>query len=195
MRITAITTRRDPVYLTTYTGRPPDEPSIIGAVLNDLALPTIKRQIPEIVDLWLPPEACSYRIAVVAIRKRYPGQARRVMMGLWSLLPQFNYTKMIIVIDDDISARHWTDVAWALATRMDPSRDLMQIANSPIDYLDFASPESGLGGKLGIDATKKIGAETHREWGRALAMSPDIVARVDALWPKIGEGLGRTGGR
>jgi 4-hydroxy-3-polyprenylbenzoate decarboxylase len=194
MRITAITTRRDPVYLTTYTGRPPDEPSIIGAVLNDLALPTIKRQIPEIVDMWLPPEACSYRIAVVAIRKRYPGQARRVMMGLWSLLPQFNYTKMIIVVDDDIFARSWTDVAWALATRMDPTRDLMQIANSPIDYLDFASPESGLGGKLGIDATKKIGAETHREWGRVLGMSSAVIARVDAIWPKIGS-LGGVGGR
>ena len=195
MRITAITTRRDPVYLTTYTGRPPDEPSIIGAVLNDLALPTIKRQIPEIADLWLPPEACSYRIAVVAIRKRYPGHARRVMMGLWSLLPQFNYTKMIIVVDDDISARNWTDVAWALATRMDPSRDLMQIANSPIDYLDFASPESGLGGKLGIDATRKIGAETHREWGHVLGMSPEIAARVDAIWPKIGEDLGKAARR
>ena len=124
MRITAITTRRDPVYLTTFTGRPPDEPSVIGAVLNDLALPTMRRQMPEIVDLWLPPEACSYRIAVISIRKRYPGQARRVMMGLWGMLPQFNYTKMIIVVDDDIYARSWTDVAWALATRMDPSRDL-----------------------------------------------------------------------
>ena len=193
MRVTAVTTRRDPVYLTTYTGRPPDEPSIIGAVLNDLALPAIRRQMPEIVDVWLPPEACSYRIAVVAIRKCYPGQARRVMMGFWGMLPQFNYTKMIIVVDDDINARSWQDIAWALATRMDASRDLMLVANSPIDYLDFASPEPGLGGKLGIDATVKIGAETRRDWGRVLGMSSETIRRVDALWPQIAGELGGSG--
>ena len=185
MRVTAITMRRDPVYLTTYTGRPPDEPSVIGAVLNDLALPTMRRQLPEIVDCWLPPEACSYRMAIVSIRKRYPGQARRVMMGLWGMLPQFNYVKIIVVVDEDINVRDWNDVAWALATRMDASRDLMRIDNTPIDYLDFASPESGLGGKLGLDATNKIGAETKREWGRVLGMSKDVADKVDAMWPTI----------
>jgi 4-hydroxy-3-polyprenylbenzoate decarboxylase len=185
LRITAITTRRDPVYLSTFTGRPPDEPSVIGSVFNDLALPMIRRQIPEIADVWLPPEACSYRLAVVSIRKRYPGQARRAMMALWGMLPQFNYTKTIIVVDDDIDVRNFADVAWAVATRMDPSRDLMLIDNTPIDYLDFASPESGLGGKVGIDATNKIGSETHREWGSVLKMSPEIEKRVDALWPRI----------
>jgi 4-hydroxy-3-polyprenylbenzoate decarboxylase len=189
MRITAITTRRDPIYLTTFTGRPPDEPSVIGGVLNDLALPTMRRQIPEIVDLWLPPEACSYRMAIVSIRKAYPGQARRVMMGLWGMLPQFNYTKTIIIVDDDINVRDWQDVAWALATRMDPSRDLTVIGSTPIDYLDFASPEPGLGGKLGIDATNKIGAETHREWGTTLGMSAEIQKRVDAIWPRIVAGF------
>ncbi|MDI9847420.1 UbiD family decarboxylase [Rhodoblastus sp. 17X3] len=185
MRITAITMRRDPVYLTTFTGRPPDEPSIIGAVLNDLALPTMRRQMPEIVDVWLPPEACSYRMAIVSIRKSYPGQARRVMMGLWGMLPQFNYTKTIIVVDEDIDVRKWQDVAWAMATRMDPSRDLTVLAGTPIDYLDFASPESGLGGKLGIDATNKIGGETHREWGQTLKMSEAVRQRIDAIWPRI----------
>ncbi|WP_294531908.1 UbiD family decarboxylase [uncultured Rhodoblastus sp.] len=189
MRITAITTRRDPVYLTTFTGRPPDEPSVIGSVLNDLALPTMRRQIPEIVDLWLPPEACSYRMAIVSIRKSYPGQARRVMMGLWGMLPQFNYTKTIVIVDEDIDVRNWQDVAWAIATRMDPSRDLTTISRTPIDYLDFASPEPGLGGKLGIDATNKIGAETHREWGKALQMSAEVQRRVDALWPRIAGGF------
>jgi 4-hydroxy-3-polyprenylbenzoate decarboxylase len=193
MRVTAITMRRDPLYLTTFTGRPPDEPSVIGAVLNDLALPTIRRQMPEIVDLWLPPEACSYRMAVVSIRKSYPGQARRVMMGLWGMLPQFNYTKTVIVVDEDINVRDWKDVAWALSTRMDSSRDLLELTNTPIDYLDFASPEPGLGGKLGLDATTKIGAETRREWGRTLAMSPDVKARVDALWPAIARRLASGG--
>lgn len=185
MRITAITTRRDPVYLTTFTGRPPDEPSVIGSVLNDLALPTMRRQMPEIVDVWLPPEACSYRMALVSIRKSYPGQARRVMMGLWGMLPQFNYTKTIIVVDEDIDVRNWQDVAWALATRMDPSRDLTVLAGTPIDYLDFASPEPGLGGKLGMDATNKIGAETHREWGKTLQMSNEVRRKVDAMWPRV----------
>jgi 4-hydroxy-3-polyprenylbenzoate decarboxylase len=195
MRITAITTRRDPVYLSTFTGRPPDEPSVIGSVLNELALPTMRRQLPEIVDLWLPPEACSYRMAIVAIRKSYPGQARRVMMGLWGMLPQFSYTKTIVVVDEDIDVRSWEDVAWAIATRMDPSRDLMTIAQTPIDYLDFASPEPGLGGKLGMDATNKIGAETHREWGKVLKMTPDVERRVDALWPGIKASLANGAGR
>jgi 4-hydroxy-3-polyprenylbenzoate decarboxylase len=193
MRITAITMRRDPIYLTTFTGRPPDEPSVIGTVLNDLALPTLRRQLPEIVDLWLPPEACSYRMAIVSIRKRYPGQAKRVMMGLWGMLPQFNYTKTIIIVDEGIDVRNWQDVAWALATRMDPSRDLTVIGGTPIDYLDFASPETGLGGKLGIDATNKIGAETHREWGQTLDMSEDVKRRVDALWPKVVAGFTAAG--
>lgn len=189
MRITAITSRRDPIYLTTFTGRPPDEPSVIGAVLNDLAIPTMRRQMPEIADVWLPPEACSYRMAIISIRKSYPGQARRVMMGLWGMLPQFNYTKTIIVVDDDIDVRDWKDVAWALATRMDAARDTVVVSNTPIDYLDFASPESGLGGKLGLDATKKIGAETTREWGRTLVMSSEVKARVDAIWPRLSHEL------
>jgi len=189
LNITAITTRRDPIYLSTFTGRPPDEPSVIGSVLNDLALPTMKRHLPEIVDVWLPPEACSYRMAIVAIKKTYPGQARRVMMGLWGMLPQFSYTKTVIVVDEDINTRDWNDVAWALATRMDPSRDLMLIKDTPIDYLDFASPESGLGGKLGIDATNKMGPETHREWGQKLDTTPEVKKRVDALWPQVTAGF------
>ncbi len=189
LRVTAITTRRDPTYLTTFTGRPPDEPSVIGAVLIDIALPTMRAQMPEIVDVWLPPEACSYRMAIIAIRKSYPGQARRVMMGLWGMLPQFNYTKMIVVVDEDINVRDWKDVAWALATRMDASRDSVVVPGTPIDYLDFASPEPGLGGKLGLDATRKIGAETKREWGRVLDMSPEVKARVDAAWPRLSRAL------
>ncbi|MFV2092746.1 MAG: UbiD family decarboxylase, partial [Hyphomicrobiales bacterium] len=173
MEVTAITTRKSPVYLSTFTARPPDEPSVIGEVFNRLALPMIRRQIPEVTDLWLPPAACSYRMAVVAIRKGYAGQARRVMMALWGMLPQFSYTKMIIVVDEDINPRDWSDISWALATRMDPSRDLMVLENTPMDYLDFASPAPGLAGKLGIDATNKIGAETTREWGRVMAQSPD----------------------
>ncbi|HLS18234.1 MAG TPA: UbiD family decarboxylase, partial [Paracoccaceae bacterium] len=150
MRVTAITHRRDPLYLTTHTGRPPDEPSVIGAVFNELSLPVIRQQIPEIRDLWLPPAACSYRIAIVAIDKRYPGQARRVMMALWGMLAQFSYTKMIVVVDDDIDPRDWGDIAWALSTRMDPARDVMLLERTPMDYLDFASPEPGLAGKIGI---------------------------------------------
>ncbi|WP_296712304.1 UbiD family decarboxylase [Rhodoblastus sp.] len=195
MRVTAITTRRDPLYLTTFTGKPPDEPSVIGVVLNDLALPTIRRQMPEIADLWLPPEACSYRTAIVAIRKSYPGHARRVMMGLWGMLPQFSYTKTIIVVDEDIDARDWKEVAWAMATRMDASRDLVRLDNTPIDYLDFASPEPGLGGKLGLDATRKIGPETRREWGRTLDMTPEIRKKIDSLWPRIARDLGCLGDR
>jgi 4-hydroxy-3-polyprenylbenzoate decarboxylase len=188
MRVTAITSRADPVYVSTFTGRPPDEPSVIGSALNTLVLPLIRQQLPEIIDFYLPPDACSYRLAVVSIRKRYPGQARRVMMGLWGMLAQFSYTKGIVVVDDDIDVRSGADLMWALATRVDPGRDLLVLENTPIDYLDFASPEAGLGGKLGIDATTKIGAETRREWGRPLVMSAEIRARVDALWPRLGLG-------
>lgn len=186
MRVTAITTRCDPLYVSTFTGRPPDEPSVIAEALNALALPLIRQQIADITDLYLPPAACSYRLAVVAVRKRYAGQARRVMTALWGMLPQFTYTKGIVVVDDDIDVKNGADVLWAISTRADPSRDLMLIERTPIDHLDFASPEPGLGGKLGIDATVKIGAETSRQWGRPLAMSRDVRARVDALWPKLG---------
>ena len=185
MRVTAITTREDPVYLSTYTGRPPDEPSRLGEALNEIFLPLAQRQFPEITDLWLPPEACSYRMAVIAIRKRYPGQARRLMLGLWSMIPQLTYTKTLILVDDDIDVRSWEDVMWAVATRSDPSRDLVVINDTPIDYLDFASPKAGLGGKLGIDATMKIGTETDRVWGKVMAMDDDVVERVDALWSKL----------
>lgn len=173
VHITAITHRHDPVYLSTYTGRPPDEPAIIGEVFNRLALPTIRAQIPEIHDLWLPPAACSYRMAVVSIKKRYPGQARRVMMALWGMLPQFSYTKMIVVVDADINPANWDDIAWALATRMDPARDVMVLENTPMDYLDFASPQPGLAGKMGIDATIKIESETNRQWGTVMQTAPE----------------------
>ena len=186
MRITAITSRRDPFYVSTFTGRPPDEPSIISEALNELALPLIQQQMPEIADLYLPPTGCSYRLCIVAIRKRYPGQARRVMMGLWGMLPQFSYTKAIVVVDSDIDIRNGADLLWALSTRADPARDLMIAENTPIDYLDFASPQPGLGGKIGIDATAKIGAETSRQWGKPLAMSADVVNRVDAIWSRLG---------
>jgi len=186
MEVTAITTRKDPVYLSTFTARPPDEPSVIGEVFNRLALPMIRRQIPEVTDLWLPPAACSYRMAVVAIRKRYEGQARRVMMALWGMLPQFSYTKMVVVVDEDINPRDWSDIAWAMSTRMDPSRDLMVLDRTPMDYLDFASPEPGLAGKLGIDATTKIGAETNREWGRVMEMSPEAEGFATDLCTRLG---------
>jgi 4-hydroxy-3-polyprenylbenzoate decarboxylase len=195
MRLTAITHRRDPLYLSTSTGRPPDEPSVIGAVFNDLALPVIRQSIPEIRDLWLPPAACSYRIAVVAIDKRYPGQARRVMLALWGLLPQFSYTKLIVVVDADIDPRNWDDIAWALATRMDPSRDVMMLERTPMDYLDFASPEEGLAGKMGIDATTKIGAETTRDWGAVMAMSPEAEAFAEGLVARLGCGAEPDTGR
>lgn len=186
MQVTAVTHRRDPLYLSTSTGRPPDEPSVIGEVFNDLALPVIRQQIPEVRDLWLPPAACSYRIAVVAIDKRYPGQARRVMMALWGMLAQFSYTKLVIVVDDDIDPRNWDDIAWALATRMDPGRDVMVLDRTPMDYLDFASPVEGLAGKLGLDATTKIGAETDRDWGRVMAMSPEADRFAEDLLTRIG---------
>ena len=186
MDVSAITMRRSPIYLSTYTGRPPDEPSRLGEAMQHLFVPLARQAFPEIRDLWLPPEACSYRAMVVAIDKRYPGQARRVMMGLWSMLPQFSYTKLIIAVDPDIDVRNWSDVIWALSTRFDAPRDLVVVPDTPVDYLDFASPHSGLGGKLGLDATNKIGPETSREWGRVLGMSSEIADRVDALWPRLG---------
>ncbi|MBE7733554.1 UbiD family decarboxylase [Devosia faecipullorum] len=186
MTLSAITSRRDPIYLSTYTGRPPDEPSRLGEAMTPLFAPLAKRQFPEIADLWLPPEACSYRAMVVAIDKRYPGQARRVMMGLWSMLPQFSMTKLIIAVDPDIDVRNWQDVMWAISTRFDAPRDLVIIPDTPIDYLDFASALPGLGGKMGIDATNKIGPETAREWGRPLAMDEETMARVDAMWSRLG---------
>lgn len=185
MRLSAITHRRDPLYLTTVTGRPPDEPSVIGEVFNTLALPVIRAQIPEVTDLWLPPAACSYRMAVVQIDKRYPGQARRVMLALWGMLAQFSYTKTIVVVDRDIDPRSWDDIAWAMATRMDPARDVMVLDNTPMDYLDFASPREGLAGKLGIDATTKIGAETKREWGKVMALDAAHEARATALLQRV----------
>lgn len=186
MRVSAITMRRQPIYLSTFTGRPPDEPSRIGEVFNELLVPLLKKRLPEIVDLWLPPEACSYRIAIASVAKRYPGQARRVMLALWSMLPQLTYTKFLILVDPDIDVRNWSDVMWAIATRSDPSRDLITLTDTPIDYLDFASPKPGLGGKLGIDATTKVHPETDREWGRLLTMDSAVVERVDRLWQQLG---------
>lgn len=185
-QLTAITMRERPIYLSTFTGRPPDEPSVLGEALNEIFIPLLTRQFPEIVDFWLPPEGCSYRIAVVSIRKTYPGQAKRVMMGIWSFLRQFLYTKWIIVVDDDINPRDWRDVMWAVSTRMDPVRDLTLVENTPIDYLDFASPESGLGGKVGLDATNKWPPETKREWGRQIRMSQEIIDRVSKNWSNYG---------
>jgi 4-hydroxy-3-polyprenylbenzoate decarboxylase len=189
---TAITMRRDPIYLSTYTGRPPDEPSTLGEALNEVFIPLLQQQFPEIVDFYLPPEGCSYRIAVVSIRKAYPGHAKRAMMAVWSYLRQFMYTKWVIVVDDDIDCRNWKDVMWAIATRMDAARDITIVENTPIDYLDFASPESGLGSKIGLDATNKWPPETRREWGREIRMSDDIVRTVSEKWPRLGlPGTGR----
>jgi 4-hydroxy-3-polyprenylbenzoate decarboxylase len=185
-KISAITMRRDPIYLSTYTGRPPDEPSILGEALNEVFIPLLVQQFPEIVDFWLPPEGCSYRIAVVSMKKSYPGHAKRVMMGVWSFLRQFVYTKIVIVVDHDINARDWKDVMWAISTRMDPARDITVIENTPIDYLDFASPEPGLGGKIGLDATNKLFPETKREWGKEIRMSDDIVKLVSEKWASYG---------
>ena len=185
-RVTAITMRKDAIYHTTFTGRPPDEPSVLGEALNEVFIPLIRQQFPEIVDFWLPPEGCSYRIAVVSMKKAYPGHAKRVMLGVWSYLRQFMYTKWVIVVDDDINARDWKDVMWALSTRMDPARDITVIENTPIDYLDFASPESGLGGKIGLDATNKLPPETHREWGEKIAMDPAVVERISEIWGRLG---------
>ena len=182
----ALTMRRDAIYLSTFTGRPPDEPSVLGEALNEVFIPLLQQQFPEIVDFWLPPEACSYRLAVISIKKAYPGHARRVMMGAWSYLRQFTYTKLVIVVDDDIDARSWADVVWALSTNVDAARDVMVVENTPIDYLDFASPEPGLGSKLGIDATAKIPPETKRQWGRRIRMSDDVVTEVTRKWAELG---------
>ncbi|WBQ11885.1 UbiD family decarboxylase [Hyphomonadaceae bacterium BL14] len=185
-QISAITMRRDPIYLTTFTGRPPDEPSVLGEALNEVFIPLIRQQFPEIIDFWLPPEGCSYRIAVISMKKAYPGHAKRVMLGAWSYLRQFMYTKWVIVVDDDINARDWKDVMWALSTRMDPARDCTIIEHTPIDYLDFASPVSGLGSKIGLDATNKWEGETNREWGEKLFMEQEIIDKVDAMWGELG---------
>jgi 4-hydroxy-3-polyprenylbenzoate decarboxylase len=184
--VTALTMRKSPIYLSTYTGRPPDEPSILGEALNEVFVPLLQQQFPEVRDFWLPPEGCSYRIAVVSIAKAYPGHAKRTMMAVWSYLRQFMYTKWVIVVDDDIDARNWKDVMWAISTRMDPARDITLIENTAIDYLDFASPESGLGSKIGLDATNKWPPETRREWGRLIAMDPEIVSTVNEKWPRLG---------
>jgi 4-hydroxy-3-polyprenylbenzoate decarboxylase len=184
--VTHITHREDPIYHSTYTGRPPDEPAILGVALNEVFVPILQKQFPEITDFYLPPEGCSYRLAVVTMKKQYPGHAKRVMMGVWSFLRQFMYTKFVIVCDDDINARDWQDVIWAITTRMDPARDTTLVENTPIDYLDFASPVSGLGSKMGMDATNKWPGETNREWGEPIVMDPAIKQRVDALWPSLG---------
>ena len=181
-----ITHRDRPIYHSTYTGRPPDEPAILGVALNEVFVPILQKQFPEIVDFYLPPEGCSYRLAVVAMRKQYPGHAKRVMLGIWSFLRQFMYTKFVIVVDEDVNARDWKDVIWAMTTRMDPARDTVTIENTPIDYLDFASPVSGLGSKIGFDATNKWPGETTRQWGRPLTMSDAVKRRVDTLWTELG---------
>ncbi|HEY2891502.1 MAG TPA: UbiD family decarboxylase [Dongiaceae bacterium] len=184
--VSAITMRRDPIYLSTFTGRPPDEPSILGEALNEVFVPLLIQQFPEIVDFWLPPEGCSYRIAVVSMKKAYPGHAKRVMMGIWSFLRQFMYTKWVIVVDDDIDVRNWKDVMWAISTRMDPARDITLVEGTPIDYLDFASPESGLGSKIGLDATNKLPPETKRDWGTKIGMSEAVIEAVTKKWPSLG---------
>ena len=184
--VTKITHRKDPIYHSTYTGRPPDEPAILGVALNEVFVPILQKQFPEIVDFYLPPEGCSYRMAVVSMKKQYAGHAKRVMMGVWSFLRQFMYTKFIIVTDDDVDVRNWEDVIWAMTTRMDPARDTVIIENTPIDYLDFASPVSGLGSKIGFDATAKFPGETTREWGSPISMSQDVKDKVDLLWDELG---------
>ncbi|MBK1695463.1 3-octaprenyl-4-hydroxybenzoate decarboxylase [Chromatium weissei] len=184
--IERITTRREPIYHSTYTGRPPDEPAILGVALNEVFVPILQKQFPEIADFYLPPEGCSYRLAVVSIKKQYPGHAKRVMMGVWSFLRQFMYTKFVIVVDDDICTRNWNDVIWAMTTRMDPVRDTVMIENTPIDYLDFASPVSGLGSKIGFDATNKWTGETNREWGQPIQMDEAVRERVNQIWNTLG---------
>lgn len=186
LTIDRITMRDQAIYHSTYTGKPPDEPAVLGVALNEVFIPLLQKQFPEIMDFYLPPEGCSYRMAVVSIKKQYPGQARRVMMGCWSFLRQFMYTKFIIVVDDDIDTRNWQDVIWAITTRLDPYRDTMLINNTPIDYLDFASPVSGLGGKMGLDATNKLPGETSREWGKPITMTAAIKQRIDELAAKLG---------
>ncbi|TVP51664.1 MAG: 4-hydroxy-3-polyprenylbenzoate decarboxylase [Halomonas sp.] len=187
--VTRMTMRRNAIYHSTYTGRPPDEPAILGLALNEVFVPILCKQFPEIVDFYLPPEGCSYRMAVVTMKKQYPGHAKRVMMGVWSFLRQFMYTKFVIVLDDDVDARNWEDVIWAITTRMDPARDTVMVENTPIDYLDFASPVSGLGSKMGLDATNKWPGETDREWGTPIVMDDAVKARVDERWEALGIGL------
>ena len=184
--VTHITRRKDAIYHSTYTGRPPDEPAVMGLALNEVFIPILQKQFPEIVDFYLPPEGCSYRIAVVTIKKQYAGHAKRIMMGIWSYLRQFMYTKFVIICDDDINARDWKDVMWAISTRMDPKRDITFIENTPIDYLDFASPVSGLGSKIGLDATNKWQGETTREWGKIITKDAKIVAHIDNIWDELG---------
>jgi len=184
--IQRITMRKDPIYHSTYTGKPPDEPAMLGVALNEVFVPLLQRQFPEIVDFYLPPEGCSYRLAVVSIRKQYPGHAKRVMFGIWSFLRQFMYTKFILVVDEDVDIRSWPEVIWALTTRVDATRDTTLVDNTPIDYLDFASPVAGLGSKMGIDATNKWPGETDREWGRPIVMDAAVKARVDAIWNDLG---------
>jgi 4-hydroxy-3-polyprenylbenzoate decarboxylase len=184
--IDRITMRRDPIYHSTYTGKPPDEPAMLALALNELFVPLLQRQYPEITDFFLPPEGCSYRLAVVSIKKSYPGHARRVMFGIWSFLRQFMYTKFIIVVDDDVNIREWKDVIWAMTTRVDPTRDTLLVDSTPIDYLDFASPVSGLGSKMGLDATNKWPGETSREWGKPLQMDAAVTAKVELLWQTLG---------
>jgi len=186
LTIERITMRRDPIYHSTYTGKPPDEPAMLGLALNEVFVPLLQKQFPEIADFYLPPEGCSYRMAVVSLRKAYPGHAKRVMFGIWSFLRQFMYTKFIIVVDDDIDVRSWKEVIWAITTRVDAARDTLVVENTPIDYLDFASPVAGLGSKMGIDATNKWPGETHREWGRQIIMDEDVRHRVDAMWSELG---------
>ena len=186
--VTHITHRDDPIYHSTYTGRPPDEPAVLGLALNEVFVPILQKQFPEITDFYLPPEGCSYRVACVSMKKQYPGHAKRVMFGIWSFLRQFMYTKFIIVTDEDVDVRDWNDVIWAVSTRMDPARDCTIVENTPIDYLDFASPVSGLGSKIGFDATNKWPGETGRQWGRPIAMSVEVKQRVDALWKSLGIG-------
>jgi len=183
--VETITTRNNPIYHSTYTGKPIDEPAVLGVALNEVFVPLLQKQFPEIVDFYLPPEGCSYRMAIVSMQKRYPGHAKRVMFGIWSYLRQFMYTKFIVVVDDDIDIRSWNDVIWAITTRVDPSRDTTLIDNTPIDYLDFASPVSGLGSKMGIDATSKLPGETSREWGRIIVPDPDVKAKMDELYTKL----------
>ncbi|KGQ44183.1 3-octaprenyl-4-hydroxybenzoate carboxy-lyase [Gallibacterium anatis] len=184
--VTHLTMRKDPIYHSTYTGRPPDEPAVLGVSLNEVFIPILQKQFPEIVDFYLPPEGCSYRLAVVTIKKQYAGHAKRVMMGVWSFLRQFMYTKFVVVCDDDVNARDWKDVIWAITTRCDPARDVTLVENTPIDYLDFASPVAGLGSKMGIDATNKWQGETQREWGRPIKKDPNVVKRIDEIWQQLG---------
>lgn len=184
--IERITMRRDPIYHSTYTGKPPDEPAMLGVALNEVFVPLLQKQFPEIIDFYLPPEGCSYRMAVVSMKKQYAGHPKRVMFGIWSYLRQFMYTKFIIVVDDDIDVRNWQEVIWAITTRVDPVRDTLLVENTPIDYLDFASPVSGLGGKMGLDATNKWPGETQREWGTPIVMDEAVKRRVDAMWAELG---------